>query len=337
MTNIFKGRNFLAEKDFSAAEFAWLIDFSAHLKDLKKRNIPHRYLEGKNIALLFEKTSTRTRAAFTVAAVDLGAHPEYLGANDIQLGKKESTEDTAKVLGRMFDGIEFRGFSQDMVEDLATFSGVPVWNGLTDAWHPTQMLADFLTIKEEFGSLPGLTLVYCGDGRNNVANSLLVTGALLGVNVHIFSPKELFPEQSVLDLAQSFAAASGANILLTEDADQAVKGADVLYTDVWVSMGEEDKFQERISLLKNYQVNMELIKKADNDKLIFLHCLPAFHDTHTVYGKDVAEKFGIKEMEVTDEVFRSKYARHFEQAENRMHTIKAVMAATLGDPFVPRV
>ncbi|HFI0272438.1 TPA: ornithine carbamoyltransferase [Streptococcus suis] len=337
MTNIFKGRNFLAEKDFSAAEFEWLIDFSAHLKDLKKRNIPHRYLEGKNIALLFEKTSTRTRAAFTVAAVDLGAHPEYLGANDIQLGKKESTEDTAKVLGRMFDGIEFRGFSQDMVEDLATFSGVPVWNGLTDAWHPTQMLADFLTIKEEFGSLAGLTLVYCGDGRNNVANSLLVTGALLGVNVHIFSPKELFPEQSVLDLAQSFAAASGANILLTEDADQAVKGADVLYTDVWVSMGEEDKFQERISLLKNYQVNMELIKKADNDKLIFLHCLPAFHDTHTVYGKDVAEKFGIKEMEVTDEVFRSKYARHFEQAENRMHTIKAVMAATLGDPFVPRV
>ncbi len=314
-----------------------MIDFSAHLKDLKKRNIPHRYLEGKNIALLFEKTSTRTRAAFTVAAVDLGAHPEYLGANDIQLGKKESTEDTAKVLGRMFDGIEFRGFSQDMVEDLATFSGVPVWNGLTDAWPPTQMLADFLTIKEEFGSLAGLTLVYCGDGRNNVANSLLVTGALLGVNVHIFSPKELFPEQSVLDLAQSFAAASGANILLTEDADQAVKGADVLYTDVWVSMGEEDKFQERISLLKNYQVNMELIKKADNDKLIFLHCLPAFHDTHTVYGKDVAEKFGIKEMEVTDEVFRSKYARHFEQAENRMHTIKAVMAVTLGDPFVPRV
>ncbi|NQG19215.1 ornithine carbamoyltransferase [Streptococcus suis] len=337
MTNIFKGRNFLAEKDFSAAEFEWLIDFSAHLKDLKKRNIPHRYLEGKNIALLFEKTSTRTRAAFTVAAVDLGAHPEYLGANDIQLDKKESTEDTAKVLGRMFDGIEFRGFSQDMVEDLATFSGVPVWNGLTDTWHPTQMLADFLTIKEEFGSLAGLTLVYCGDGRNNVANSLLVTGVLLGVNVHIFSPKELFPEQSVLDLAQSFAAASGANILLTEDADQAVKGADVLYTDVWVSMGEEDKFQERISLLKNYQVNMELIKKADNDKLIFLHCLPAFHDTHTVYGKDVAEKFGIKEMEVTDEVFRSKYARHFEQAENRMHTIKAVMAATLGDPFVPRV
>ncbi|MGQ7462443.1 ornithine carbamoyltransferase [Streptococcus suis] len=337
MTNIFKGRSFLAEKDFSAAEMEWLIDFSAHLKDLKNRNVPHKYLEGKNIALLFEKTSTRTRAAFTVAANDLGAHPEYLGANDIQLGKKESTEDTAKVLGRMFDGIEFRGFSQEMVEELAEFSGVPVWNGLTDLWHPTQMLADFLTIKEEFGTLVGLTLVYCGDGRNNVANSLLVTGALLGVNVHIFSPKELFPVQSILDLAQSFAAQSGASILLTEDADEAVRGADVLYTDVWVSMGEEDKFQERISLLQAFQVNMDLIQKANNDKLIFLHCLPAFHDTHTSYGKEVAEKYGIQEMEVTDEVFRSTYARHFDQAENRLHTIKAVMAATLGDPFVPRV
>ncbi|HEM5083842.1 TPA: ornithine carbamoyltransferase [Streptococcus suis] len=337
MTNIFKGRSFLAEKDFSAAELEWLIDFSAHLKDLKNRNVPHKYLKGKNIALLFEKTSTRTRAAFTVAANDLGAHPEYLGANDIQLGKKESTEDTAKVLGRMFDGIEFRGFSQEMVEELAEFSGVPVWNGLTDLWHPTQMLADFLTIKEEFGTLVGLTLVYCGDGRNNVANSLLVTGALLGVNVHIFSPKELFPVQSILDLAQSFAAQSGASILLTEDADEAVQGADVLYTDVWVSMGEEDKFQERISLLQAFQVNMDLIQKANNDKLIFLHCLPAFHDTHTSYGKEVAEKFGIQETEVTDEVFRSTYARHFDQAENRLHTIKAVMAATLGDPFVPRV
>ena len=205
MTNIFKGRHFLAEKDFTRAELEWLIDFAAHLKDLKKRNIPHRYLEGKNIALLFEKTSTRTRAAFTVAAIDLGAHPEYLGANDIQLGKKESTEDTAKVLGRMFDGIEFRGFSQKMVEELAEFSGVPVWNGLTDEWHPTQMLADYLTVKENFGKLEGLTLVYCGDGRNNVANSLLVTGAILGVNVHIFSPKELFPDETVVTLAEGFA------------------------------------------------------------------------------------------------------------------------------------
>ncbi|BCP58030.1 ornithine carbamoyltransferase, catabolic [Streptococcus parasuis] len=337
MTNIFKGRHFLAEKDFTRAELEWLIDFAAHLKDLKKRNIPHRYLEGKNIALLFEKTSTRTRAAFTVAAIDLGAHPEYLGANDIQLGKKESTEDTAKVLGRMFDGIEFRGFSQKMVEELAEFSGVPVWNGLTDAWHPTQMLADYLTVKENFGKLEGLTLVYCGDGRNNVANSLLVTGAILGVNVHIFSPKELFPDETVVALAEGFAKESGARVLITDNADEAVKGADVLYTDVWVSMGEESKFEERVKLLKPYQVNMDLVKKAENENLIFLHCLPAFHDTNTVYGKDVAEKFGVEEMEVTDEVFHSKYARHFDQAENRMHTIKAVMAATLGDPFVPRV
>lgn len=316
----------------------YLIDFSTYLKALKKNNISHRLLDGKNIALLFEKTSTRTRAAFTVAAVDLGAHPEYLGANDIQLGKKESTEDTAKVLGRMFDGIEFRGFSQDMVEELAEHSGVPVWNGLTDAWHPTQMLADYLTIKENFGKLEGLTLVYCGDGRNNVANSLLVTGAILGVNVHIFAPQELFPAPEVVALAEDFAQNSGAKILLTSDADEAVKGADVLYTDVWVSMGEEDKFAERIELLKPYQVNMDLIKKADNDQLIFLHCLPAFHDTQTLYGKEVAAQFGFEEMEVTDEVFRSSYARHFDQAENRLHTIKAVMAATLSDLlFIPKV
>ena len=328
--SLFQGRSFLAEKDFSRAELEYLIGLSAHLKDLKKRNIEHRYLAGKNIALLFEKTSTRTRAAFTTAAIDLGA-------NDIQLGKKESTEDTAKVLGRMFDGIEFRGFSQDMVEELAQYSGVPVWNGLTDKWHPTQMLADYLTVQENFGHLEGLTLVYCGDGRNNVANSLLVTGAILGVNVHVFSPKELFPDQSVVELAKGYAKESGAHILITEDADEAVKGADVLYTDVWVSMGEEDKFAERVALLKPYQVNMELVKKAGNDKLIFLHCLPAFHDTNTIYGKQVAEKFGVEEMEVTDEVFRSQYARHFDQAENRMHTIKAVMAATLGNLYIPKV
>lgn len=256
MTNsVFQGRSFLAEKDFTRAELEYLIGLSAHLKDLKKRNIQHHYLAGKNIALLFEKTSTRTRAAFTTAAIDLGAHPEYLGANDIQLGKKESTEDTAKVLGRMFDGIEFRGFSQRMVEELA----------------------------------------------------------------------------------EGFAKESGAHVLITEDADEAVKDADVLYTDVWVSMGEEDKFAERVALLKPYQVNMDLVKKAGNENLIFLHCLPAFHDTHTVYGKDVAEKFGVEEMEVTDEVFRSKYARHFDQAENRMHTIKAVMAATLGNLYIPKV
>lgn len=337
MTSVFKGRSFLAEKDFTRAELEYLIDFSAHLKDLKKRNVSHRYLEGKNIALLFEKTSTRTRAAFTTAAIDLGAHPEYLGKNDIQLGKKESVEDTAKVLGRMFDGIEFRGFDQKVVEDLANYSGVPVWNGLTDAWHPTQMLADYLTVKENFGKLEGLTLVYCGDGRNNVANSLLVTGAILGVNVHIFSPKELFPEEEVVALAKGYAAESGSRIVITEDADEAVKGADVLYTDVWVSMGEEDKFTERVNLLQPYQINMDLVRKAENEDLIILHCLPAFHDTETEYGKKIAEEFGIKEMEITDEAFRSKYARQFDQAENRMHTIKAVMAATLADLFIPKV
>lgn len=337
MTSVFKGRSFLAEKDFTRAELEYLIDFSAHLKDLKKRNISHRYLEGKNIALLFEKTSTRTRAAFTTAAIDLGAHPEYLGKNDIQLGKKESVEDTAKVLGRMFDGIEFRGFDQAVVEDLAKYSGVPVWNGLTDAWHPTQMLADYLTVKENFGKLEGLTLVYCGDGRNNVANSLLVTGAILGVNVHIFSPKELFPEEEVVSLAKGYAKESGSRIVITDNADEAVKGADVLYTDVWVSMGEEDKFAERVELLQPYQINMDLVKKAGNENLIILHCLPAFHDTETEYGKKIEQDFGIKEMEITDEAFRSKYARQFDQAENRMHTIKAVMAATLGELFIPKV
>lgn len=337
MTQVFQGRSFLKEKDFTRAELEYLIDFSAHVKDLKKRGIPHKFLEGKNIALLFEKTSTRTRAAFTTAAIDLGAHPEYLGKNDIQLGKKESVEDTAKVLGRMFDGIEFRGFSQQVVEDLAKYAGVPVWNGLTDAWHPTQMIADYLTVKENFGKLEGLTLVYCGDGRNNVANSLLVTGAILGVNVHIFSPKELFPETEIVELAQQYAKESGAHVLITDNADEAVKGADVLYTDVWVSMGEEDKFAERVALLQPYQINMDLVRKANNENLIILHCLPAFHDTETEYGKKIAEEFDIHEMEITDEAFRSSYARQFDQAENRMHSIKAIMALTAGNLFVNKV
>ena len=275
MTQVFQGRSFLKEIDFTKAELEYLIDFSAHVKDLKKRGIPHKFMDGKNIALLFEKTSTRTRAAFTTAAIELGAHPEYLGKNDIQLGKKESVEDTAIVLGSMFDGIEFRGFSQEVVEDLAKYAGVPVWNGLTDEWHPTQMIADFLTVKENFGKLEGLTLVYCGDGRNNVANSLLVTGAILGVNVRIFSPKELFPEAEILELAEGYAKESGAKLLVTDNAEEAVEGADVLYTDVWVSMGEEDKFEERVNLLQPYQINMELVAKAHNDDLIILHCLPA--------------------------------------------------------------
>ena len=336
--SVFQGRSLLSEKDFTKEELQYLIDFSEHLKDLKKRGIPHHYLEGKNIALLFEKTSTRTRAAFTTAAIDLGAHPEYLGANDIQLGKKESTEDTAKVLGRMFDGIEFRGFSQKMVEELAEFSGVPVWNGLTDEWHPTQMIADFLTIQENFGKVEGITVAYCGDGRNNMANSLLVTGAILGANMRIVAPKELQPEEEIVKMAEEFAAKSGAELMVTDDVDKGVDGADVLYSDVWVSMGEEDKFEERIKLLKPYQINMEMVEKTHNtDRLIFLHCLPAFHDTNTIYGEQMKERFGITEMEVTDEVFRSKYARQFDQAENRMHSIKAIMAATLGNLFIPHV
>ncbi|MCI1904194.1 ornithine carbamoyltransferase [Enterococcus hirae] len=337
MNSVFQGRSLLAEKDFSKAELGYLIDFSIHLKALKKAGIPHRYLEGKNIALLFEKTSTRTRSAFTVASIDLGAHPEYLGKDDIQLGKKESVEDTAIVLGSMFDGIEFRGFKQDTVDQLAKYSNVPVWNGLTDKWHPTQMIADFMTVKENYGKLEGLNLVYLGDGRNNVANSLLVTGAILGVNIRICAPKSLFPAKDVVELAQNFAKNSGAQLMITDSVDQAVKGADVLYTDVWVSMGEEDKFAERVELLEPYQINMEMIKKADNDKLIILHCLPAFHDTNTIYGKEMKERFGIKEMEISDEAFRSKYARQFEQAENRMHSIKAIMAATLGNLFIPKV
>lgn len=337
MTSVFKGRSFLAEKDFTKEELQYLIDFSQHLKGMKANNQPHRYLDGKNIALLFEKNSTRTRAAFTVAAVDLGAHPEFLGANDIQLGTKESVEDTAKVFGRMFDGIEFRGFSQQVVEDLANYSGVPVWNGLTDEWHPTQMIADFLTIKENFGELTGLTIAYCGDGRNNVANSLLVTSAILGVNIHVVTPKALQPEATIIAQAQAYAKESGAKILVTDDVDQGVLGADVVYTDVWVSMGEEEKFQERIEQLLPYQVNQSLMKKTQNDQVIFMHCLPAFHDDQTTYGKKAAQAYGISEMEVTDEVFRSKYARQFDQAENRLHSIKAIMAVTAGDLFIPKV
>jgi len=283
------------------------------------------------------KASTRTRSAFTVAAKDLGAKPEFMGANDIQLGKKESVEDSAKVFGSMFDGIEFRGFKQEDVEALAKYSGVPVWNGLTDEWHPTQMIADFMTIKEEFGELKGKKLVYCGDGRNNMANSLVVTGSMLGVDVTIASPKELFPDQSVIDYAEKFAKESGSTVTVTEDIKSAVKDADVLYTDVWVSMGEEDKFEERINLLKPYQINKELTDLIEGD-YIFMHCLPAFHDTETKIGAEMAEKFGITEMEVTDEVFRDeKHARQFEEAENRMHSIKAIMAATNGNLFIPKV
>ncbi|MDM5153203.1 ornithine carbamoyltransferase [Bacillus sp. DX1.1] len=322
-----KGRSFLAEKDFTEEELLYFLDLAAELKEKKKNGIPHRYLAGKNVALLFEKTSTRTRCAFTVACTDLGANPEYLGKNDIQLGKKESVEDTAKVLGRMFDGIEFRGFEHSTVESLAKHSGVPVWNGLTDMWHPTQTLADLLTIKEHVGHLKNVKLVYVGDGRNNVANSLLVGGAIVGMEVRICSPESLLPAQEIIDIAKKY----NDRVMVTSNIEEAVAGADVIYTDVWVSMGEEDKFAERIELLQPYQVNMKMLRKTGNENVIFLHCLPAFHNVETMYGEETYKRYGLKEMEVSDEVFRSEHSKVFDQAENRMHTIKAVMAATLGN------
>ncbi|MBU7449908.1 ornithine carbamoyltransferase [Leuconostoc citreum] len=335
MSSHFQGKSFLKEIDFTKIELETLIDLAAHFKYLKQQHIPHQYLQGKNIALLFEKTSTRTRSSFTVAANDLGAHAEFLGQHDIQLGKKESLVDTAKVFGRMYDGIEYRGFSQKTVEDLATYSGVPVWNGLTDAWHPTQMLADFLTIKEKLGSLDGVTLAYMGDGRNNVAHSLLVTGAILGVNIHIVAPKSLQPNRDVQDIAQQKAAESGTTLMITDDITAGVAGADVLYTDVWASMGEESTFAARIKCLLPYQINQALVSATGNPNVIVLHDLPAFHDLNTTVAQQIYEKYGLTEMEITDEIFNAPFAYQFDQAENRLHTIKAVMAATLGHLFLP--
>ncbi|MBZ5981165.1 ornithine carbamoyltransferase [Leuconostoc gasicomitatum] len=337
MSSHFQGKSFLKESDFTKKELETLIDLAAHFKYLKQHNIQHHYLQGKNIALLFEKSSTRTRSSFTVAAHDLGAHAEFLGKNDIQFGKKESLEDTAKVFGRMYDGIEYRGFSQNVVEGLAKYSGVPVWNGLTDEWHPTQMLADFLTIKEQFKRLEGVTLAYMGDGRNNVANSLLVTGAILGVNIHIVAPKSLQPTAEIQSLAAQKAVVSGANLLVTDDVAKGVAGVDVLYTDVWASMGEEETFEARIKLLTPYQINTQLVAMTHNDDVIVLHDLPAFHDLNTTMSQEIHDKFGISEMEITDDVFHAAYAHQFEQAENRLHTIKAVMAATLGNMFIPEI
>ncbi|SFA94556.1 ornithine carbamoyltransferase [Acetitomaculum ruminis DSM 5522] len=308
-----KGRSFLALKDFTPEEIGGLIDLAADLKAKKKKGITGNSLKGKNVALIFEKPSTRTRCAFTIGAIDEGAHPEYLGKDDIQLGHKESVEDTARVLGRMFDAIEFRGFKHENVEALAKYSGVPVWNGLTDLCHPTQILADFLTMKEHFGKLEGLTLVFVGDGRNNMANSLLVGSGKMGVNIKIIAPKQLWPTDEVVDMAKKFAAEAGSSVIITDDVNQ-VEGADVVYTDVWCSMGEEDKAAERVKLLKPYQVNKELMAKTGKDTSIFLHCLPA-----------------VKGNEVTTEVFEAENSLVFDEAENRMHTIKAVMVATLGE------
>ena len=330
-----QNKNFLKLLDYTSEEIEFLIDFALHLKKLKKANIPHEYLKGQNIALLFEKSSTRTRAAFTVAVNDLGGHPEYLGANDIQLGKKESVIDTAKVLGSMFDGIEYRGFNQNAVELLGAHAGVPVWNGLTDTWHPTQMIADFMTIKEIFGCLKGHHLVYLGDGRNNMANSLMIAGAKLGVDITIATSSQLQPEQDILETAQDIAKATNAKITVTNNPVQAVKTANIIYTDVWVSMGEEATFEDRIKQLMPFQVNKQLIDQVETANFIFLHCLPAFHDAKTTYGQQILDQYGYQEMEVTDEVFQADYAKQFLQAENRLHSIKAIMAATNGNLFWP--
>ncbi|WP_133515437.1 ornithine carbamoyltransferase [Halanaerobium saccharolyticum] len=324
-----KGRNFLTLKDFSKIEINYLLTLSEDLKAKKRAGIKGNSLEAKNIALIFEKPSTRTRCAFAVAAKDEGGMPEYLGKNDIQLGKKETVADTARVLGRMFDGIEFRGYEHQTVEILGEYAGVPVWNGLTDLYHPTQILADFLTLKENFGKLEGLNLVYTGDGRNNMANSLMVGSAIMGVNYTIVAPEELWPEKELVAECKDLAAESGAEIKLTADVEAGVKGADAIYTDVWVSMGEESEFKKRIELLTPYQVNMDMIKMTENPDVIFLHCLPAHHNIETENGRKIYEEYGLEEMEVTEEVFESKYSKVFDEAENRMHTIKAVMTATL--------
>lgn len=308
-----KGRNFLTLKDFTPDEITYLIDLAKDLKEKKKQGVTGNSLKGKNIALIFEKPSTRTRCAFTVGCVDEGGHPEYLGKDDIQLGYKESVEDTARVLGRMFDGIEFRGFKQDTVEKLAKYSGVPVWNGLTDTYHPTQILADFLTIQEQFGYIKGLNFVFVGDGRNNMANSLMIGSSKLGLNITILAPKSLWPNSELVEECKGYANAAGSKVVITDDV-AVVEGADILYTDVWCSMGEEDLAAERIKLLKPYQVNAELVKATKNPKTILMHCLPA-----------------VKGNEVTEEVFEHFADVVFDEAENRMHTIKAVMVATLGE------
>ena len=325
-----KDRHFLTLLDYTPAEINYLIDLAAGVKEEKKKGLFPKRMEHKNIALLFEKNSTRTRCAFTVAAIDEGAHPEFLGKNDIQFGKKESVADTAKVLGRMFDGIQFRGFKHETVEILAKHAGVPVWNGLTDKYHPTQVLADLLTIKEERGHLEGIVFAYVGDGRNNMANSLMIGAAKTGMDFRIVAPASLFPDPDLVKKAEQIANETGGKIILTDDIEAGVKDADVIYTDVWVSMGEEAQFAERIKLLLPYQVNTAMMEKTGKGDTLFLHCLPAFHDLDTEVGKDTHEKFGLTAMEVTDDVFLSPNSKVWDEAENRMHTIKAVMIATMG-------
>jgi ornithine carbamoyltransferase len=319
--------------DFSQKEIQYMLDLAKDLKKAKYTGTEQPKLKGKNVVLLFEKDSTRTRCSFQVAAQDQGAYVTYLGPTGSQMGKKESIPDTARVLGRMYDGIEYRGFSQKTVEDLAKYSGVPVWNGLTDADHPTQVLADFMTAQEHLNKpYNKMIFVYSGDGRNNVANALMIGAAKMGMDFRIVSPKKLFPAEDLLNKCREVAKESGGKITITDNVAEGVKNADVLYTDVWVSMGEPDEvWGERIKLLKPYQVNSEMIKLTGNEKVIFEHCLPSFHDLKTKVGKEIHEKFGLNEMEVTDEVFEGKHSVVFDEAENRLHTIKAVMVATLGD------
>lgn len=325
-----RGRNFLTLKDFTSEEINYLLDLSAQLKEKKKKNIAVDTLRGKNVALIFEKTSTRTRCAFEVAAHDLGMGTTYLDPSGSQIGKKESIEDTARVLGRMFDGIEYRGYGQEIVEELAKYAGVPVWNGLTNEYHPTQMLADMLTIREQFGKLKGIKLVYMGDARYNMGNSLMIACAKLGMHFVACTAEGYFPNQELVSQCEEWASLSGGTITLTENVAAAATGADVIYTDVWVSMGEPDEvWEERIKALTPYKVTKRVMELA-KPEAIFLHCLPAFHDLKTKIGKEIYDRFGIEDMEVTDEVFESPQSKVFDEAENRMHTIKAVMAATLG-------
>ena len=328
MVNL-KGKHFLTLLDLSPEEIGYLLELAAEFKQKKKAGIPHKILEGKNVALIFEKDSTRTRCAFEVAGHDLGMGVTYLGPTGSQMGKKESIADTARVLGRMYDGIEYRGFGQTIVEELAKYAGVPVWNGLTNEFHPTQILADFLTIREHFGSLEGKKLVYCGDARYNMGNSLMVGCAKMGMHFVACAPEAYFPDAALIAACQEVAAQTGAVLEFITDPMEATRGADVIYTDVWVSMGEPDSvWQERIEALKPYQVNMAMMENAGK-QCRFMHCLPAFHDLNTTIGKQIHEKFGLDAMEVTDEVFESEQSIVFDEAENRMHTIKAVMAATL--------
>ncbi|WP_037571892.1 ornithine carbamoyltransferase [Phaeacidiphilus oryzae] len=330
-------RHFLKELDFTAQEFRFLLDLAAQLKAAKYAGTEQPRLRGRNIALVFEKGSTRTRCSFEVAAADQGAHTTYLDPSGSHLGAKESIKDSARVLGRMFDGIQYRGHGQAVVEELAAYAGVPVWNGLTDEWHPTQMLADLLTIEEHNAATNGkplarTALAYLGDARNNMGNSLLVTGALMGMDIRIVAPESLWPTAEVRAEAERLAARSGARITLTADVEQGVAGADYVYTDVWVSMGEpKEVWAERIELLTPYQINMDVIRATGNPGVRFLHCLPAFHDLGTQVARDLHATTGLTELEVTDEVFESEYSLVFDEAENRMHTIKAVLVATLGD------